>query len=85
MIKKYENNERLLRLKDVLKLVPFSRATWWELVRAGKVPPGILIGPRMRVWKLSDIHKIAANPELYSWKKGELWLKREKAMTSPGY
>lgn len=44
-----------LRLRDVLKLVPVSRATWWAGIRDGRFPAGSKLGPKIRVWRKSEI------------------------------
>lgn len=45
----------LLRLKQVLKLIPVSRSTWWSGVRAGRFPRGVKLTPRTTAWRASDI------------------------------
>lgn len=48
----------LVRMRQVLELVPFSRTTLWRRVRAGEFPaPVRLGGPKSRVkaWWSSDI------------------------------
>lgn len=58
------NSHRLLRLRDVLSILPMSRSTWLAGVKSGRFPKGILISPRVRAWKESDILAIAeARPE----------------------
>lgn len=57
--------ERLLRLAEILgdskhsphqpPLIPVSRATWWAGVASGRFPKPIKLGPRLPVWRLSDI------------------------------
>jgi len=48
-------NNGLLRLKQVLEIVPVSRANWWVGVRSGRFPKSFKLGPRTTVWKKSDI------------------------------
>jgi predicted DNA-binding transcriptional regulator AlpA len=48
----------LLRLKQVLKLIPVSSATWWRGVKAGRYPQPIKLGPRMTCWLVSDIQAL---------------------------
>jgi len=45
----------LLRLPQVLKLVPISRSAWWDGVRKGRFPRPIKLGPRTTCWRASDI------------------------------
>jgi len=46
---------KLLRVKDVLKIIPISRSAWWLGVRKGRYPRPIKLGPRTTCWRLSDI------------------------------
>ena len=46
---------RLIRLKEVLRLIPISRSTWWEGVRSGKYPAPVKLGDRITCWRLRDI------------------------------
>lgn len=45
----------LLRLPQVLALVPVSRATWWKGVRNGNFPKPVKLGPRTTCWRASDV------------------------------
>jgi prophage regulatory protein len=45
----------LLRLRQVLAIVPVSASTWWQGVRAGRFPAPVKLGPRTTCWKASDI------------------------------
>ncbi len=45
----------LLRLPEVLKLVPVSRSTWWAGVRSGRFPAAVKLGPRTTAWRASDV------------------------------
>ncbi len=49
-----------LRLPDVLRVVPVSRATWYEGMTSGRFPKGIKLGPRVIVWRADDIRELAA-------------------------
>ena len=50
--------ERLLRLKQVLEIVPVSKSTWWAGVQSGRFPRPKKIGPRITVWCQSDIQAL---------------------------
>lgn len=53
--------ERLLRLAQVLAPegpIPVSPATWWRGVKDGRFPAPIKLGPRMPVWRESDIARL---------------------------
>lgn len=49
---------RLLRLSDVLKLMPIKRATWWKGIRDGVFPRPVKFGPRVSYWRVCDIRKV---------------------------
>ena len=48
-------NESLLRLPQVLKIIPISKSAWWQGCKDGRYPKPIKLGPRTTVWKASDI------------------------------
>jgi len=54
-----DNADRLVRLNEVLTLLPISPASWWNGVRAGKYPRGIKLGPKTTCWRLSEITALA--------------------------
>jgi predicted DNA-binding transcriptional regulator AlpA len=56
----------LLRLPQVLALVPVSRSTWWAGCKSGRFPKPVKLGPRTTAWRASDI---AALLETISGKK----------------
>jgi predicted DNA-binding transcriptional regulator AlpA len=45
----------LLRLPQVLKLIPVCRSQWWAGVKAGKYPAPVKLGPRTTCWRAADI------------------------------
>jgi predicted DNA-binding transcriptional regulator AlpA len=47
--------EGLIRLPDVLKIIPVSRSTWLKKVKNGEAPRSFKLGPRITGWKVSDI------------------------------
>jgi len=47
----------LLRLPQVLVLIPISRSGWWQGVKDGRYPQPVKLGPRVTVWKANDIRK----------------------------
>jgi prophage regulatory protein len=53
--------DRLLRLSEVLRLVPVARSTWFAGVRSGRFPRPISLGPRIAAWRLRDIQQILEN------------------------
>lgn len=53
--------DALLRLPQVLAIVPVSRATWWNGIKDGRFPPGIKLGPKTTVWRKSAIDSLIAS------------------------
>lgn len=50
--------EKLLRLKQVLEIVPVSKSSWWQGIKSGKYPAGRKLGERTTVWLESDIKRL---------------------------
>jgi predicted DNA-binding transcriptional regulator AlpA len=57
--------QSLLRLPEVLRLIPVKRSTWWQGVRLGKFPAPVRLGPRVTAWKAIDILRLTgwSNPD----------------------
>jgi prophage regulatory protein len=51
-------HDSLLRLPDVLALIPVSRATWYAGVKSGRYPQAVSLGPRCVAWRASEIHQL---------------------------
>lgn len=49
-----EPSERLLKIADILDIVPISRVTVWEWTRTGKFPAPIKLG-RRNYWRQSEV------------------------------
>ena len=45
----------LLRLPQVLAIIPVSRSSWWAGCKDGRYPKPIKLGPRTTVWRAADI------------------------------
>lgn len=60
-------NNALLRLPQVLALIPVSRSAWWAGCKSGRYPKPIKLGPRTTAWRAADIaallEKLTAEPE----------------------
>jgi predicted DNA-binding transcriptional regulator AlpA len=56
-----KGQEKLLRLKQVLELIPISKSSWWAGCSSGKYPQPIKLGEKTTVWKLSDINRLIAS------------------------
>jgi prophage regulatory protein len=39
-------------------IIPVSKSTWWAGVKSGIYPKPIKLGPRVSVWRVSDIRKL---------------------------
>lgn len=56
--KKAADDDRVLRVNDLVKphgILPVCRSTFLNWAREGRISPGIRLGPRTRVWKVSEI------------------------------
>ena len=60
-------NTALLRLPQVLALIPVSRSAWWAGCKSGRYPKPVKLGPRTTAWRAADIaallEKLTAEPE----------------------
>lgn len=52
------DEDRLLRLNEVLRYVPVGKSTWWEGVRTGRYPAPVRLGSRVTAWRLSSIMQL---------------------------
>ncbi|WP_165068064.1 MULTISPECIES: AlpA family phage regulatory protein [unclassified Desulfovibrio] len=57
----------LLRLPQVLALIPVSRSAWWAGCKSGRYPKPVKLGPRTTAWRAADIaallEKLTVDPE----------------------
>jgi len=53
-------NTDLLRLPQVLKIVPVSRSTWYLGVKKGVYPAPVKIGRRASAWRRHDVAALTA-------------------------
>ena len=49
--------ERLLRLPEVLEIVPIKKTTLYDLMRRGSFPKNIQLGSNMVAWLASEIEE----------------------------
>ncbi len=54
-----------VRQPQVLRLVPFSSATLWRRIAAGRVPRPVKLGDRITAWRVADIRQFMADPLNY--------------------
>jgi predicted DNA-binding transcriptional regulator AlpA len=45
----------LLRLPQVLALIPVSKSAWWAGIKTGRFPKPVKIGPRTSAWEVEVI------------------------------
>lgn len=55
--------------RKIKAIIPVSNATWWEMIRKGKAPPPIKLGPNTTVWRVEDIRQYIADGE---WRAPEV-------------
>jgi len=48
---------KLLRLKQVLELIPVSKSTLWQWLKDGKFPEPTRLSSRCTVWREDDIQR----------------------------
>lgn len=48
----------LLRLPEVLAIVPVSATTWWHGIRESRFPHPVRISPRCVAWRANDIREL---------------------------
>ena len=48
----------LLRIKEVLKLIPVSKTTWWNGVKTGRFPQSVKLSSRVTCWRAQDIQQL---------------------------
>lgn len=55
---------RLIRLREVLQIVPVSPSTWWSWVAASRAPAPVRLGKRCTCWRYSDVIALATGGEV---------------------
>lgn len=53
--------DSFLRLPEVLAIIPVSRATWYEGIKKGRFPAPVKLGPRVSLWRRSEIELLIAS------------------------
>lgn len=52
-----------LRLKQVLRLIPISKSSWWAGVKSGRYPQPTKLGARVTIWRAVDIFELIKSVE----------------------
>lgn len=52
-----------LRIKQVLKIFPVSRTSWYEGIKTGKYPKPVKLSDGVSAWRLIDIKKLCAEKD----------------------
>jgi predicted DNA-binding transcriptional regulator AlpA len=51
------SDKKLLKIKEVLQMVPVSKTTWYKGVKSGRYPQSVKIGEKATAWRREDIEK----------------------------
>ena len=54
------NDTTLLRLPQVLEIIPVSKSTWWKGCKEGRYPQPVHPSPRTTAWRKCDIDALVA-------------------------
>ncbi|WP_228028055.1 helix-turn-helix transcriptional regulator [Chitinibacter fontanus] len=58
--------DSLLRLPEVLAIIPVSRATWYAGIKTGRFPAQVKLGLRIAAWRRSDIESLLSSLNTHS-------------------
>lgn len=50
-----KETQEYYRAKEAAALLRVGLSTWWRWVQEGKIPAGTKLGPRVTVWRRSDV------------------------------
>ncbi len=50
-----------IRMPQVLGVIPVSRGTWLDMVKDGRAPKAVKLGPRIIAWRVEDIRNFIAS------------------------
>ena len=56
-------NVGFMRLRDILKVFPVGRSTWWAKVKEGEYPQPVKLGPNTSAWRVKDIKDLIKRVE----------------------
>jgi predicted DNA-binding transcriptional regulator AlpA len=60
--------EGFWRIGDILAILPIGKSTLWLMVKEGRFPKPVKLGPKITAWRISDIKKYL---EKFSEQKNE--------------
>lgn len=55
------NEDRLIRIEEVMHLTGLKESTIYKYIKIGKIPKSIRLSRRMSVWKYSEISQFIDN------------------------
>lgn len=47
-----------IRLAEILTLLPIGKTTFYRWIKMGIVPPPVIIGHRISMWRRQEIHEL---------------------------
>lgn len=56
----WKNDDRLLRLNEVLEIIPVGKSNWWAGVKSGRYPAAVHLSRRITAWRLSEVMQIVS-------------------------
>jgi len=56
-----EQQERFLRVNEVLEMIPVAKSTFYAKVKQGVFPKPIKFGRKLSMWRESDIRNFIQN------------------------
>jgi predicted DNA-binding transcriptional regulator AlpA len=64
MTSPFNDNDRLMPVIEVARMLSCSKATIWNGVREGTFPAPIKMGPRLSRWRLGEIKEMITRAEI---------------------
>lgn len=61
--------DRLLKLAQVLAIIPVGKTSWYQGIKEGRFPQPVSLGGRSRFWKESDILLLIENSKVNAFPK----------------
>ncbi|MGH8634317.1 MAG: helix-turn-helix transcriptional regulator [Burkholderiales bacterium] len=47
-----------MRLSAILRIILIGKSTWWAVVKSGRFPRPVSLGPRTTAWRCEDIREL---------------------------